>query len=352
MQLNEYVSETLKQILEGITTAQNETSNGKVNPHIWSSLRDQATKMQILESNAGEWIHMVEFDVAVNVAEGKGTGGGVGLFVGPVVLGSKGESSSESSSTSRIKFKVPIAYPKKKMAPEKHTDVEEYRQLITNVLDQFEYIKFDKKHAWHLDIVCLYSSIVEYSDNMFVLLKKEKLVGMPLVLRSMLEAFVDLKNLCNEKTYGYHLQASNLKEWLKVSREAGKLENPYLDGLAAAKGFDDQVSEWKAELKGLKDKGYPPLRQDEKFLMADMDNEYRSLYNYLCAYSHNNIRALTDRHIEISENKDDFKVVLFPEFSAEKADHYISTAKICLTEASRLVHTALETGQHGAFNGT
>lgn len=228
--------------------------------------------------------------------------------------------------------------------------VEEYRQLISKVLDHFEHIKFDKTHLWHLNIVCLYCSIVEYSDSMHTLFKEEKVVSMPLILRSMLEAFVDLKNLCNERTYGYHMQASNLKEWLKVTREAGTLENPYLEGLASAKGFDEQTAEWEAELKDLRDKKYAPLRQDEKFAKAEMTNEYKSLYNFLCSYSHNNFRALTDRHMEISSDNSDFKVNLFPEFDPEKADNYISTAKICLIESSKLVHASLETGREGAFS--
>lgn len=238
------------------------------------------------------------------------------------------------------------------MTQQKPVDLEDYRQAMSKVLDYFEYIKFDKKQPWHRDIVSLYCSLVEYSDNLFALFEKQKVVAMPLILRSMLEAYVDLKNLCAEKTYGYNLQASNIKEWLKLTREAGKLQNPYLEGLATANEFEEQVEEWQTELRDLKEKGFVPLRQDQKFQIAGMENEYRSLYNYLCSYSHNNIRALIDRHLEINEDKTDFKIVMFPEFSAGKADHYISTAIICLNESSKIVHTALETGKAGDFNGT
>lgn len=112
MELNKFVSETLKHVLEGIRSAQEAVHDGSINPKIWNSQRGEANKMKILESNAGEWIHMVDFDVALTVIEGTETKGGIGLFVGPVALGSKGQSNAENSSLSRIKFQVPIAYPK------------------------------------------------------------------------------------------------------------------------------------------------------------------------------------------------------------------------------------------------
>jgi len=113
MELKQFVSETLKEIIEGVTNAQEEVTKGAVNPKIWMSQRGEANKMKILESNAGEWIHMVDFDVAVTVVEGTESKGGIGLVVGPVALGSKGQSNSENSSISRIKFQVPVAYPDK-----------------------------------------------------------------------------------------------------------------------------------------------------------------------------------------------------------------------------------------------
>jgi len=114
MELKEFISETLQQIVGGVEDAQaNLGGDGEVNPNIWMSQRGDAAKLKILESNSGQWIHLVKFDVAVTVAEGTGTKGGIGLVVGPVTLGSAGQSSSENSSNSRIQFEIPIAYPRK-----------------------------------------------------------------------------------------------------------------------------------------------------------------------------------------------------------------------------------------------
>ena len=111
MELREFVSLTLQQLIDGIAEAQGKVQTGEVNPKIWNYQREEAAKLKILESNAGKWIHLVEFDVAVTVAEGTATKGGLGLVVGPVALGSSGQSSNQSSTVSRIKFEVPVAWP-------------------------------------------------------------------------------------------------------------------------------------------------------------------------------------------------------------------------------------------------
>lgn len=114
MELKEFVSRALQEIVAGVADAQGIVQGGEINPKIWQSQRDAAAKMKILESNSGKWIHLVEFDVAVTVAEGTGTKGGLGLVVGPIALGSSGQSTNQSSTVSRIKFEVPVAWPEKK----------------------------------------------------------------------------------------------------------------------------------------------------------------------------------------------------------------------------------------------
>jgi hypothetical protein len=113
VELKDFVSLALQEIVAGVAEAQGKVTGGDINPKIWQSQRDAAAKMKILESNSGKWIHLVEFDVAVTVAEGTGTKGGLGLVVGPIALGSSGQSTNQSSTVSRIKFEVPVAWPDK-----------------------------------------------------------------------------------------------------------------------------------------------------------------------------------------------------------------------------------------------
>lgn len=116
MDIREFVSTVLQEIVSGVQDAQTEIQgDGEINPHIWMAERDNASKQRILESNNGKWIHMVEFDVAVTVADSTNTKGVVGLVVGSIGLGSQGQSTNQNSTVSRVKFEVPIAFPRKQL---------------------------------------------------------------------------------------------------------------------------------------------------------------------------------------------------------------------------------------------
>jgi hypothetical protein len=111
MQLKDFVSESIKQIIDGVSDAMEHAASkgGRVNP-----------ARQIVNSNnassrfdraSGVSIETIEFDVAVTVSEGTQTKGGIGVFTGFVGLGSQGQSDASNLSVSRLKFVVPIALP-------------------------------------------------------------------------------------------------------------------------------------------------------------------------------------------------------------------------------------------------
>lgn len=112
MDLGEFVSQTLIQIVDGVKNAQDKVaeSGATVNPHLTTS-QEQAGRQGFLWTG-GAYAQIVQFDVALTVTEGKGTKGGIGVFAGAINLGSSGQSQNENSSVSRVKFSVPLALPK------------------------------------------------------------------------------------------------------------------------------------------------------------------------------------------------------------------------------------------------
>ena len=111
MKLEDFISETLKQIINGVSTAQPHYSErgGTVNSRNLGYRKIEGT--QLFDKNTGQITQIIEFDVAVSTSEGTGSKGGVGVFVGPVSLGSQGSSEATNSSHSRIKFSVPVNLP-------------------------------------------------------------------------------------------------------------------------------------------------------------------------------------------------------------------------------------------------
>jgi len=101
MKLQEFVSETLKEIIAGVKEAKSfaASQGAMVNPPI-----DRGGRPANL-------IKDVEFDVAVISTEGTETKKGAGIFVAGIGVGAKGKVDMSNSTVSRIKFSVPVILP-------------------------------------------------------------------------------------------------------------------------------------------------------------------------------------------------------------------------------------------------
>ncbi len=117
MELKEFVTSVLTEIIDGVSEAQRDTEakEGEINPLLATSqgaLQSQGYKV----SRWGQLVQSVTFDVAVTAEEGKGNKGSVGVFLGSVGLGTQREATTSNASVSRIQFEVPISLPYKEKA--------------------------------------------------------------------------------------------------------------------------------------------------------------------------------------------------------------------------------------------
>ncbi|HEY0863803.1 MAG TPA: hypothetical protein VGD97_06830 [Lacunisphaera sp.] len=113
MNLKDFISSTICEIIDGVADAQGKSPAELINPDALYQA-DHAPRTHFAVRGGGV-VHMVEFDVAVTVessSEGK-VGAGIKVFA----VGDAGGSAStadKSSQVSRIKFSVPIAFPRKR----------------------------------------------------------------------------------------------------------------------------------------------------------------------------------------------------------------------------------------------
>ena len=110
MQLDEFVTQTLKQVIDGVSAAQDygKSKNANINPS--SARMDSKASGYSFCVETGIPLQDVEFDVAVSVSESSETSEG-DKNVGAISVSPMNQSSNQSSSVSRIKFKVPILLP-------------------------------------------------------------------------------------------------------------------------------------------------------------------------------------------------------------------------------------------------
>ena len=109
MNLREFIREALVEIITGVGDARAEVEeHGAL---IASDTVNRGYKeAKITTDDHARTVSLVEFDIALANADSKDTKGGIGVFLGSVGLGSQGASHDETSSSSRIKFAVPVVF--------------------------------------------------------------------------------------------------------------------------------------------------------------------------------------------------------------------------------------------------
>lgn len=149
--------------------------------------------------------------------------------------------------------------------------------FLEKVLDKStEYSRkliFDKKYQLHLYLISLYYRIIELTHSCTILMREKIISGVPIILRTMLETFADLKNLSADENYINFMQASYLEEWLRLFKEAKDGDNPYLRKISQI----GNLNQIYTELKKLKENHYTPLSHYKRFEKAEMVDEYRSI---------------------------------------------------------------------------
>jgi hypothetical protein len=112
MKLQDFISGTLKELMDGVKSAQKYAteSGGAINPRGLIYLDGSSGMVQHKEtSRIGQEI---EFDIEVTASEEEKIKSGVGILVSIVGFGVQGQSGSENRSVNRIKFKIPVIFPK------------------------------------------------------------------------------------------------------------------------------------------------------------------------------------------------------------------------------------------------
>ena len=175
-------------------------------------------------------------------------------------------------------------------------------------------VQFDKKNGQHLTIICLFSRIVELAASCKALLEKNTLAGLPVLLRSMFEADIDLTNCIKDTYYFKSMYASLLKEKIRRLKESfPEKDNPYLKPIDGNDSLKSDLESVKKELQSLEKEGYKPISIKERSEKAGKLDEYHSIYNILCLETHNNIAALEKNYIEHYDEENYYQVTVFKE---------------------------------------
>lgn len=116
--LSEFISDSLKQIIDGVVSAQvyAKTKGALINP------ADSHVEAIEISTPSGEAYfdddertyrkrETIEFDIAVSVADEEKIEGGFAVIAAVISTGTKGSARIESEAISRLKFSIPVFFP-------------------------------------------------------------------------------------------------------------------------------------------------------------------------------------------------------------------------------------------------
>ena len=215
-------------------------------------------------------------------------------------------------------------------------------QLTDSCLDDGQYIRFDKEHPQQLYAVCSYGSIVEISYGIRVLLEERQPTCVPILLRSLFEAYAGFRCCMRDPNHFKGMYATFLNEKLRfVTKVGANPENVYLKGVADSVDVTAEKVSLTKEIDALKAQHYPPMSTWDEFKKAGLESEYQSIYWQLCLHAHNNVSALEDRHIERAG--DTYGVTFFKPTDPQDDIRYLDSLCAILIEASRDLHGNFKT---------
>jgi Family of unknown function (DUF5677) len=159
-------------------------------------------------------------------------------------------------------------------------------------------IRYDLRDAQQRYLLAYFCTVIELTAACTVLAQTTENVGIPILARSALEAFVDFRCLRADPRYGECIEAAHDREWAKVIDEAMSAGGAYLGQLGAEAAVQEERARIAHRQEHRGALGIRKLTAKERFARAGLHELYYSVYNFLCAEAHNDARALISRHIK------------------------------------------------------
>jgi hypothetical protein len=188
--------------------------------------------------------------------------------------------------------------------------------------------------------ISLYASIIEYSHGCLTLLRGKDLTCLPPLIRSMLEAYVDLINVTRDAEYAHVMQATYLKDLLDMYKAAKREpDNPYIISIAQLEDLNERISSTQKEFDEAKGKaqkfGKDFLKISARFKLAGLQLIYPVIYKMLCQDAHNNPNSLMSRHLEA--NDEGINVTFFREKDVTEVAAVLDTMFAVLIESIAMI---------------
>lgn len=216
-----------------------------------------------------------------------------------------------------------------------------WRDTFDVSLRLVEDLKFDGNNEVHRYFMALYATILEQNCSAIALRAAGSYAGIKQILRSNLEAYVDLCNLLRDSRYIDNLKFEYHRQWIKLAKAGIQGDNDFLASFRDNQDVRDLLDRHGENLRALRKKGVKKKMIEQKFEDAGLMDVYRSVYNSLSAEGHNDLRALVSRHFFKVEGGD-VQIRLFEPPSREAVASTVDQFLGILLDSGVKVHRALK----------
>jgi hypothetical protein len=114
MKLEDFISESITQIISGVKKAQDYASQNQALINPITLQQGKASGDSYYDSRTLRPAQVIDFDISVTTKEDGKVSGKAGVFVSVLKLGVEGSEGTENQTSNRIKFSVPILLPTQK----------------------------------------------------------------------------------------------------------------------------------------------------------------------------------------------------------------------------------------------
>jgi len=217
-----------------------------------------------------------------------------------------------------------------------------YDAFLTHTISMLEKFTFNHDDEAITHLFSLLATSIELLDNMLFLTHNENSrIGIPVLLRSCLEATVDIQFILKHKSNYQKLKLENLYLWKDIY-EASNQDNAYVKHLKNDTDFRAKATETSLAIKELQSNGVDKASIRSKFKETDFLEEYCSLYAILCAHAHNGVHALNLRHITPVGSSN--SIDLFRESRMQDFDSYLGVAVRLIALSVKSINDAFKYG--------
>jgi hypothetical protein len=177
--------------------------------------------------------------------------------------------------------------------------------IVNDSVKHIRELKVEKGNRQHVAIISVYFTILQSAKECICLLEHfPNTVGVPVILRSILESYADMGALIRKPDYVYRMIATYFSQLCYLADNMLKSpQNPLHASLAPTSDPTKMLADAKTQLDKLKDAKHHPLKIKDRFVEAGKTDLHETVYWGLSMEGHNNIAALSKRHLKIADSQ-------------------------------------------------